>query len=214
MSNFIMQLTNINLQVNNIANQIQGLLQGIQNNFFNANLIYNISFQIFSIGTQMFNIGIQSNNIGIDFNNINQKMMNLEFEINKMKINFQNSFPMMNNFPIINNNFPMMNQEKLDLGNNLNPKNIEVKIFNICFENITAGNNVVIPMNGGSTIGETIRKYIREHTDLSEDIARKELKFIHNSSFLGFDSKEKLEKICSSDNPTIEVYESHNIMGG
>ena len=210
MSNFIMQLTNINLQVNNIANQIQGLLQGIQNNFFNANLIYNISFQIFSIGTQMFNIGIQSNNIGVDFDNIIQKMKNLEFEINKMKINFQN------NFPIMNNNFIMMNQEKLDLNNDLNPKNIEGIIYSIQFE-VDTGEKFTIHMNGKSTIGEALKKYVREHTNLSEDTARQKLKFINNAKPLQFDSKEKIENIFgifSIFNPSIVVIDTNHTIGG
>ena len=214
MSNLIMQLTNLNLQVNNIANQIQGLLQGILNNPFNANLFYNISFQIFSVGTQMFNIGIQSNNIGIDFDNINQKMMNLEFEINKMKISFQNKFPMMNIFPIMNNNFTMMNQEKFGFNNDLSPKHIEEEKFNISFQNSTGDLNNIV-MNGKSTVGEAIKKYIREYTNLPEDIARHKFIFLYIGCKLEFDSKEKIKNFFKLYNPpTIIVIRTDNLTGG
>ena len=144
----------------------------------------------------------------VDFDNINQKMKNLEFEINKMKINFQN------NFPIMNNNFIMMNQEKLDLNNDLNPKNIEGIIYNILFEDDHTKEIFTIHMNGKSTIGEALKKYVREHTNLSEDTARQKLKFIYSTELLQFDSKEKIEKIFGIDLCPKIIINTNTTIGG
>ena len=219
MSDMFFQFQNINFQLKNISTQFENAMAILQNMGIN-----NVLNQLENMGIQMMNMAIQILNtvidnkmmmMGMDNSNIYQSIQIIKSQINniEMKTNMNNINPMaMNNMMGMMPNNIMNNMNMMEPMNDNNESNVEK--MDIIFKT-TSGTQKRITFKYGTTVGEVLKKYLKE-VGRPELIGRSDrIAFVYNLEKLSFDDQSKIEeKFSRNITPKILVNDPMYLIGG
>ena len=186
--------------------------------------LQNFASQIQNMGIQMMNMAIQILNtvidnkmmmMGMDNSNIYQSIQIIKSQINniEMKTNMNNiNLMAMNNMMGMMPNNIMNNMNMMEPMNNNNESNVKQK--SIIFKTLE-GIQRLITFKYGTTVGEVLKKYLKE-VGRPELIGRSDrIAFVYNLEKLSFDDQSKIEeKFSRNITPKILVNDPMYLIGG